>query len=242
MISTVFNICFLTALASSVAALGPAAVNLRTAGNFAILSKSGISTVPPSVITGNIGVSPIAATGLTGFSLTVASNGESSTSSQVTGKVFAASYAPTTPATLTAAVGDMGTAFTDATGRVNPEFLNLAGGAIGNLVLAPGLYKWTGGVSIGSSVTIAGSSTDTWIFQIAGTFTIAAGAKVLLAGGALSKNIVWVVSGAVTANAASHIEGVVLGKTSISLLTGATANSRLLAQTAVTLQKNTVTN
>ncbi|KAJ7509121.1 antifreeze protein [Mycena galericulata] len=242
MISSVFNICFVTALASSVAALGPAAVNLRTAGNFAILSKSGISTVPPSVITGNIGVSPIAATGLTGFSLTVASNKESSTSSQVVGEVFAASYTAPTPATLTVAIGDMGTAFTDATGRVNPNFVNLASGAIGNLVLPPGLYKWGTGVTIGKDVTIAGASTDTWIFQVAGTLSIAAGAKVVLAGGALAKNIVWVVTGAVTADAGAHIEGVVLGKTSISLLTGATANSRLLAQTAVTLQKATVTN
>ncbi|KAJ7503244.1 antifreeze protein [Mycena galericulata] len=242
MISNVFNICFVTALASSVAALGPAAVNLRTAGNFAVLSKSGVSTVPPSVITGNIGVSPISATALTGFSLTVASNGESSTSSQVVGQLFAASYSAPTPSTLTTAIGDMGTAFTDANGRVNPEFNNLASGAIGNLVLAPGLYKWGTGVTIASDVTIAGAATDTWIFQIAGTLSMAAGAKVILTGGAVASNIVWVVSGAVTANAGAHIEGVVLGKTSISLLTGATANSRLLAQTDIALQKATVTN
>ncbi|KAJ7513174.1 antifreeze protein [Mycena galericulata] len=242
MISTVFNISFLTALASSVAALGPAAVNLRTAGSFAILAKSGVSTVPPSVITGNVGVSPISATGLTGFSLTVASNKESSTSSQVVGQLFAASYSAPTPSTLTVAIGDMGTAFTDATGRVNPNFVNLASGAIGNLVLAPGLYKWGSAVTIGSDVTIAGAATDTWIFQVAGTLSIAAGKKMVLAGGALASNIVWVVTGEVTANAGAHIEGVVLGKTSINLLTGATANSRLLAQTAVALQKATVTN
>ncbi|KAJ7506938.1 antifreeze protein [Mycena galericulata] len=242
MISSVFNICFLTALASSVAALGPAAVNLRTAGNFAILSQTGVSTVPPSVITGSVGVSPISATGLTGFSLTVAPDGESSTSGQVVGDLFAASYSPPTPVTLTTAIADMGTAFNDATGRLNPEFVNLAGGAIGSLVLPGGLYKWGSAVTIGASITLIGSAADTWIFQIAETLSIAAGAKVTLVGGALAKNIVWVVSGAVTVNAGAHIEGVVLGKTSISLLTGATANSRLLAQTDVVLQKATVTN
>ncbi|KAJ7725749.1 antifreeze protein [Mycena olivaceomarginata] len=205
MISSTLIISFLTAL-SGVSAVGPAAVNLRTAANFAVLAKSGVSTVPPSVITGNVAVSPIAAT--------------------VVGHLFASSYAVPTPATLTAAISDMGTAFTDATGRVNPNFSNLATGAIGGLILAPGLYKWTTGV--------------TWIFQVAGTLTIAAGKRMTLAGGALASNIVWVVSGSVTAAAGSHIEGVVLGKTSITLQTGATANSRLLAQTAVALQKATV--
>jgi hypothetical protein len=73
-------------------------------------------------------VSPIAATAITGFSLTLDSSGEFSTSSQVTGEVFAASYAAPTPATLTVAVGDMGSAYTDAIGRSNPDFLNLGDG------------------------------------------------------------------------------------------------------------------
>ncbi|KAJ7021627.1 antifreeze protein [Mycena alexandri] len=235
------TLCILIAL-DSVAALGPAAVNLRTAANYAILSKSGVSTVPPSVISGSIGTSPIAATGLTGFSLTVDPTGQFSTSAQVVGKLFAASYSAPTPSTLTVAIGDMGTAFTDATGRVNPNFNNLASGAIGGLVLAPGLYKWTSGVTIGSDVTISGTATDTWIFQVAGTLSVAAGKKIVLAGGALASNIVFVVNGAVSVAAGAHIEGVILGKTSITLLTGATANSRLLAQTAVALQKATVNN
>ncbi|KAJ7021619.1 antifreeze protein [Mycena alexandri] len=235
------TLCILIAL-DSVAALGPAAVNLRTAANYAILSKTGVSNVPPSVISGSIGTSPIAATGLTGFSLTVDPTGQFSTSAQVVGKLFAASYSAPTPATLTVAIGDMGTAFTDATGRVNPNFNNLASGAIGGLVLAPGLYKWTSGVTIGSDVTITGTATDTWIFQVAGTLSVAAGKKIVLAGGALASNIVFVVNGAVSVAAGAHIEGVILGKTSITLLTGATANSRLLAQTAVALQKATVNN
>ncbi|KAJ7663050.1 antifreeze protein [Mycena rosella] len=241
MLSSLFTISFLAAL-GSVVAVGPAAVNLRTAANYAILSKTGVSTVPPSIITGSVAVSPIAAVALTGFSLTLDSTGQFSTSGQVVGKLFAASYAVPTPTTLTTAIGDMGTAFTDATGRVNPDFSNLASGAIGGLILAPGLYKWTSGVSIGSDVTIAGGATDTWIFQVSGTLTIAAAKKMVLAGGALATNIVWVVAGAVTAGAGSHIEGVILGKTSITLQTGTTANSRLLSQTFVALQKATVTN
>ncbi|KAJ7164323.1 antifreeze protein [Mycena filopes] len=243
MVSTLILCVFQLLALNSVAGLGPPAVNLRTAANYAVLSKSGVTTMPPSVITGAIGTSPIAATpGLTGFSLALDPSGQFATSAQVVGKLFAASYAAPTPATLTVAIGDMGTAFTDAMGRVSPNFSNLASGAIGGLVLVPGLYKWTSAVAIGSDVTITGTATDTWIFQISGTLTVAAGKKVVLAGGAVAKNIVWVVTGAVTAAAGAHLEGVVLGETSISLLTGATANSRLLAQTSVALQKATVNN
>ncbi|KAJ7792667.1 antifreeze protein [Mycena olivaceomarginata] len=245
MFSTQFTVYFLTVL-GSVVALGPAAVNLRSAANYAILAKSGVSTVPPSVITGSVGVSPIAATGLTGFSLTVDSTGQFSTSAQVTGKLFAASYFAPTPSTLTVAIGDMGTAFTDAAGRVNPNFTNLGAGAIGGRILTPGLYNWNSAVNIGSDVIILGGllsgATDTWIFQVSGGLSIAAGARVTLAGGARTSNIVWVVAGTVSAAAGAHLEGVVLGKSSITLLTGATANSRLLSQTAVVLQKATVTN
>ncbi|KAJ7678110.1 antifreeze protein [Mycena polygramma] len=240
MISSTLAVYLLAAL-SSVAALGPAAVNLRTAANYAILSRTGVSTVPPSVITGNIGVSPISATGLTGFSLTVDPTNEFSTSPQVVGQLFAASYAPPTPVALTTASADMVTAFNDATGRVNPNFNNLASGAIGGLVLGPGLYKWTSGVNVGADVTIAGSPIDTFIFQISGALTVATGKKITLVG-ALPQNIVWVVTGTVTVAAGAHIEGAVLGKTSITLQTGASANSRLLSQTFVALQKATVVN
>jgi len=226
--------------APSAIATGPAAVNLGTAANYAIIAKSGVSTVNPSAITGAVAVSPIAATGLTGFSLTLDSSGTFSTSAQVTGRLFAASYSAPTPSVLTVAVGDMETAFTDATGRVDPDFTNLASGSIGSSILFPGLYKWTGAVSASADFFIVGSSTDTWIFQIADTFSIAAGTKAVLIGGALNKNIVWVVSGTVAAGAGSHLEGVILGKTSVTLVTGATLNGRILAQTAVALQKATV--
>ncbi|KAJ6551343.1 antifreeze protein [Mycena capillaripes] len=241
MISSTFTVCFLTAL-SNVAALGPAAVNLRTAANYAILAKSGVATLPPSVITGAVAVSPIADVALTGFSLVLDPSRQFSTSTQVVGKLFAANYATPTPSNLTVAIGDMATAFTDANSRPSPNFTNLAIGQIGGLVLAPGLYKWTSAVTIGSDVTISGAATDTWIFQVGGTLNVLAGKKMVLAGGAVAKNIVWVVTGAVSAAAGTHLEGVILGQTSITFLNGTSANSRLLAQTSVSLQKATVTN
>ncbi len=214
-------------------------VNLGTAGNYVVLTKTGISTVPPSVITGDIGASPIAAAAITGFSLIADSTNVFSTSKQVTGKVYAANYEPPTPSNLTTAIGDMQHAFTDAAGRA-PDVTELGAGHIGGMTLPPGVYKWGTGVLIPTDVTLSGGATDVWIFQIAQTLTVSSAAKIVLNGGALPKNIFWQVAGAVDLGTTSHFEGVILTQTMIALETGASINGRLLAQTEVSLQKSTV--
>ena len=159
----------------------------------------------------------------------------------MTGKVYAPDYAAPTPANLTAAVGDMGTAYTDAAGRTTPDFTELGAGEIGGLTLVPGLYKWGTDVLISSDVTLSGGPNDVWIFQMAGKITLANGKHVFLTGGALAKNIFWQSFGFVSLGTTSHFEGIILAQTQIDLATGASINGRLLAQTAVTLQGNTVT-
>jgi hypothetical protein len=214
-------------------------VNLGTAGNFVILAKSGISTVPASVVTGNLGVSPAAATYITGFSLTADATNVFSTSLQVTGKVYAADYPVPTPSNLTTAVSDMETAFTDAASRA-PKVTELGAGDIGGQTLTPGVYKWGTGLLIPTDVTLSGNLTDVWIFEIAQDLTLSPAVKVILAGGALPKNIFWQVSGKVVLGTTSHIEGIVLTQTAITLGTGASINGRLLAQTAVNIDGSTV--
>lgn len=157
------------------------------------------------------------------------------------GKIYAADYAVPTPAYMTSAIGDMALAYTDAAGRTLPNFTELGSGQIGGLTLVPGLYKWGSGVLISSNVTLSGGPNDVWIFQIAGNITQAASTHVTLAGGALAKNIFWQTAGAVSIGSSAHFEGIVLAKTLIALTTGASANGRLLAQTAVTFDQNAVT-
>jgi len=239
LIFAVIALCLL-AISHSTYAAGPPVVNLRTAANFTILAASGVSTVPASAITGNIGLSPAASTFLTGFSPVLDSSCTFSKSTQVTGKLFAASYTSPTPSMLTTAVLDMQTAYTDASGRTLPNFLNLGAGEIGGRILTPGLYKWTSGVTVSSSTTFSGNSSDTWILQIAGTLTMASAKTMILAGGATPANITWAVAGGVTIGTTSHFEGVILGKTGITLRTGVSMNGRALAQTLVALQKATV--
>jgi hypothetical protein len=214
-------------------------VNLRTAGNYVILAKSGISTVPTSAVTGNLGISPAAATYITEFSLIADSTNVFSTSTQVTGRVYASDYTPPTPSNLTTAVGDMMTAFTDAAGRA-PGVTELGAGNIGGRTLPPNVYRWGTAVIIPSNVTLTGSATAVWIFQIAQDLTMSSATNVFLTGGALAKNVFWQVSGAVVLGTTAHLEGIVLSQTGIALRTGASVNGRLLAQTAVTIDGSTV--
>ncbi|MFA5909527.1 MAG: ice-binding family protein [Vicinamibacterales bacterium] len=215
--------------------LGPVPVNLGTAGTFAILSKSGITDVYASAVVGDVGTSPI-----TGAALLL-------TCGEVSGKLFVVDAAGPLPCAtndasfLDSAVLDMGFAYDDAAGRVFPDFTELGAGEIGGLTLEPGLYKWGTGLLITTDVTLTGGPDDVWIFQVAGTLNQANGTRVTLAGGARAKNIFWQVAGATTLGTTAHFEGILLGKTLIAVNTGASVNGRLLAQTAVTLQMNAVT-
>jgi len=224
------------------AASGLVPVNLGKASSFAILTKSGVTNVPTSSITGDMGVSPIAATAITGFSLVADKTNTFSTSTQVTGKIYAANYASPTPANLTTAVANMQTAYTDAAGRKLPDFTELYAGDLSNKTLTPGLYKWSTGVLINNKVTLKGGPNDVFIFQIAGNLTLGSGTNVVLSGGVQAKNIFWQVAGGagVEIGTTAHMEGTILAKTAIHLRTGASLNGRALAQTAVTLDKNKI--
>ena len=227
--------------AGAAVAKGPAAVPLGTAGTYTILAKTGVSTVPPSSVTGNVGVSPAAATYLTGFSLVADPTNVFATSPQIVGKSYAANYAVPTPSNLTTAVSNMESAYTNAAGRPTPNFLNLGTGNIGGKTLVPGLYKWAGTVTMPADVTLSGGPTDVWILQVAGDLSMSASKRITLSGGAQAKNVFWQVAGRTTIGAGAHFEGVLLCKTDVTLQTGATMNGRVLSQTQVALQQATVT-
>ena len=215
-------------------------VNLGTAGNFTILSEFGISTTGVTSIVGDIGVSPIFSTAITGFNLILDSTGDFSKDIQVTGKVYADDYTPPTQAYLGTAIGNMETAYTDAAGRA-PDLghVNLNSGLIGGLTLGPGVYQWGSSVTISDDLTLTGTANDIWIFQIAGTLDLDPGKKIIL-NGAQANNIFWQVADTTTLYGTSEFKGTILDKTLIAMQNGATLEGRMLAQTAVTLIGNTV--
>ena len=209
-------------------------VNLGIAGDFVILSKTGVTDVYKSAVKGDVGSSPI-----TGAAIHLMC-------SEVVGTIYSVDaagplpFAVKNPTRLTLAVGDMQTAYTDAAGRPTPDFLNLGAGNIGGKTLTPGLYKWTSALLIPTDIAISGGPNDVFIFQVAGTLRMSNAVNITLQGGAQAKNIFWQTSGAVTLGTTSHFEGNILSQTGINLQTGASINGRMLAQTAVTLQMNTV--
>ncbi|MFO8234947.1 MAG: ice-binding family protein [Bacteroidales bacterium] len=219
-------------------ASGQAVIDLGTAGNYVILAKTAINNNPTSDITGDLGLSPAATSYITGFSLTLA--GDYATSDQVTGQIFASDMTDPTPINLTTAVENMITAYNDAAGRSNPDFLELGTGNLGGKTLVPGLYKWTSTVTLPTDVTISGGADDVWIFQISGDLNMSADVNLILEGGAQAKNIFWQVAGEATFGATSHFEGILLSMTGITFQTGASFNGKALAQTAVILDGNTI--
>jgi hypothetical protein len=218
-------------------------VNLGTSGDFVVLAKTGISSTGSTDITGDIGVSPIDHTAITGFGLILDASGTFSTSTLVTGKVYAADYTNPTPVKLTTAIGDMETAYTDAAGRTSPDFTELYAGDLTGRTLAPGLYKWGTAVLVsGGGVTISGNANDIWIFQIAQDLIISNGAIVTLSGGAQASNIFWQVAGQTTIGTTAAMNGIILCQTQIVFSTGAAFNGKALAQTAITLDANQIIN
>ena len=138
------------------------------------------------------------------------SSNQFSTSSLVTGKVYAADYKAPTPANLTTAISDMQTAYTNAAGRTIPTATELGAGNIGGKTLDPGLYKWGTDVTIPTDVTLSGGANDVWIFQIAELNKPVQ--KVNLIGGAQAKNIFWQVAGKTTLGTTSVFNGNILIK------------------------------
>lgn len=232
----------ITALFTLVPAIGPGQVNLGLAGNYNMLTKTSITTTGVTSIQGDLGVSPAAATSITGFGLIMDSSGEFSKTPIVTGRVYAADYAAPTPSNLTTAVSNMETAYTTANNLVTPApIVDLYAGDISGRILPPGLYKYNTGVLItNAGVTLSGGVNDTWVIQIAQNLTINNSAIITLLGGAQAKNIVWVVAGQATLGTNVDFSGILLSKTLISLQPGAKVTGRLLAQTAVTLNNNIV--
>jgi hypothetical protein len=220
-------------LATSSAAAATAPVKLGRASTFVILSETGITDVPASAVTGNVGTSPI-----TGVA-------DHLTCTEVNGRVYSVDAAGPAPCSksragmLRKAVLDMQGAYTDAAGRV-PTVTELGAGNIGGLTLAPGVYSWSSSVTIPANVTLKGSATDVWILQVSKNVNIAGATAVLLRGGANPANVFWQVAGNVTMGAKATFQGVILCMTAINMRTHASIHGRLFAQTAVSLQMNQV--
>jgi hypothetical protein len=210
----IFLLLFL-ALASNVHAQAP---NLQTAGKFAVLAGGGIvSADAGTTIVGNVGSSPTpTVTGLL--------------ASQVTGTLYTAANA-----VLTTAQTDLTAAYVDAAGRPSCTALTGALGTGTNANLGPGLYCYSAAALLNGTLTLTGSSTDVWIFQIGSTLTTATGASVVFAGGASPCNVFWQVGSSATIQTGNNFAGNIMALASITLDGGNLAGRALARNGTVTI-------
>jgi hypothetical protein len=207
---------------------GQPPVNLGSAANFAALAGSTVTSVGPTIINGDLGVSPGSA--VVGFPPGI-----------VNGTIFT----PPDPTPATAKT-DLTAAYIDAAGRSTNVIVQPTG-ELGGLTLAPGLYQAPGGsfaiTSVDLTLDAQGDSSAVWIFQMpSSTLTVGNGRQVVLAGGAKASNIFWSVGSSATLGTTVIFKGNILASQSITLQTGATLDGRALTEVgAVTLDSNTVT-
>ncbi|HET7437111.1 MAG TPA: ice-binding family protein [Thermoanaerobaculia bacterium] len=204
-----------------------AQVSLNTAQNFGVLSGSTITNTGPSVVTGDVGVSP--GSSVTGFP----------PGSVVGGAIHAGD------ATAAQAQTDLTAAYNAAAGiACNTD---LTGQNLGGLTLTPGVYCFSSSAALTGTLTLdmQGNPAAFFLFKIGSTLTTASGSSIVLAnsgGTTCPPNVFWQVGSSATFGTGSSFTGNVLALTSITLTTGANLNGRALARNgAVTLDTNAVT-
>ena len=195
-------------------------INLGGATTFGVLGASAVTNTGPSVINGDVGVSP--GTSITGFPVPGSFTGTLHQTDAVAGQ----------------AQSDLTTAFNVAAG-LTPTSSGL--GDLSGLSLTPGVYSG-GELSLSGNLTLAGSATSVWVFQAASTLITASASTITLTGGATSCNVFWQVGSSATLGSSSDFVGTIMANQSITATTGANIAGRLLASNAaVTLDDNTIT-
>jgi hypothetical protein len=206
------------------AACSQAPIVLGSAANFAVLAGSTVTNTGPTIVTGDLGVSP--GTAVTGFP---------------PGTVIGTQHAMDPISAQ--GILDLTTAYNNAAGRSLCPISRI--GDLGGLTLMPGLYKSTSDMSITTAdltLDAMGDSSAVFIFQIASTLTTTPGRQVLLIGGARATNVFWQVGTSATLGSTTSFQGTIMADQAITLNTGATVSGRLLARiAAVTLDSNTIT-
>lgn len=220
---TLFLVVMMAAPAVGMAAQPP--VNLGTTASFAVLGGQTVTNTGPSVLIGDLGVSP--GTSITNFP---------------PGTVNAPYAIHNNDGVANQAQLDLTTAFNDAAGRT--PFTDLSGQDLGGMTLKRGIYRFSSSAQLTGTLTLdaEGDPDAVFIFQIGTTLTTASNATVNPINGARFCRVFWKVDSATLGTSTSFV-GHILALTTITANTNATVQGQLLARNgAVNLDTNIITN
>jgi Ice-binding-like len=206
----------LLALAIVPAAAEAAPVNLATAGPFVVLGGAEVENTGPSVLNGDLGVSP--GTSLTGFGLPAVVNGATHDNDAVASQAQA----------------DLTTAFDVAGEQPVPPGNELTGIDLGGLTLTAGAYNYSSSAQLTGQLTLnaQGNPNAEFVFIIGSTLTTASASSVSLINGASPCNVYWRIGSSATLGAGTQFEGNLMALTSVSLNDAVHVQGRILARNA----------
>ena len=209
------------ALVASALAFGAAApaaqaapVDLATATPFVVLGGQSVTNTGPSVLGGDLGVSP--GTSLVGFGFPAVVNGATHVNDAV----------------AALAQDDVTTAYTVAAGQPVAPADDLTGQDLGGKVLRAGAYRYASSAQLTGQLTLdaEGDPDAQFVFEIGSTLTTASASSVALVNGASPCNVFWQVGSSATLGSTTVFAGNVLALADISLNSGAAVDGRLLAR------------
>lgn len=214
------------ALLALPAAASASQVNLATVNPFVVLGGSTVTNTGPSVLNGDLGVSP--GTALVGFGLPAVVNG----ATQATNAVAAQAQL------------DLTNAYNVAAGQPVAPADDLSGTDLGNRILGPGAYRYNAAALLTGPLTLdaEGDPNAQFVFEIGSALTTESASSVLLVNGASACNVYWQVGSSADLGTTTSFQGNLMALTSISLKSGATVVGRMLARNGqVSLINNVLT-
>lgn len=215
------------ALAAVPAAAQASAVNLATASPFVVLGGSAVTNTGPSVLDGELGVTP--GTSLTGFGLPAVVNGATHNNDAVAAQ----------------GQSDLTTAYDVAAGQPIPPGNDLTGTDLGGLSLTAGAYGFSTSAQLTGQLTLdaQGDPNAQFVFVIGSTLTTASASSVILTNGASPCNVYWKVGSSATLGSTTVFVGNLMALSDISLNNGVTVSGRMLSRNGqVTLINDVLSN
>ena len=197
-------------------------VDLGGATTFGVLAYAAITSTGATTITGDVGTTAAAITGLVPTQIHF-------------GQIF-----ETSPTTAGAAHAGAAAAqlFLDGLTASPLPAVDLGGRTI-----SPGVYQG-GTIELTGTVTLdgGGDPNAVFVFKAASTLVTASASRVVLVGGAQACNVFWLVGSSATFGTTTAFAGTVIADISITATTGTSVDGRLLARNgAVTLDTSTIT-